>query len=108
MRYFEIEGRWDFMFTDGCGDFLTAVDTTYNGTGSGSGFRLGSWFFRNHVVLPVDGRYYRVTGNNSQTFSVTGRISLGACTSSASAYAGRGLEVVEITLPYTSLTVEIE
>jgi hypothetical protein len=108
MNYFRAGSRWTPMFVDGCGDFLTALDATYNGINSGSGFRLESWFFRNYAILPVDGRYYRVTGNNSQTFTVTGRIVDNACLAATSPYSGRGLEVVEITLPYTSLTVAVE
>lgn len=107
MSYFEA-GSWNGSLVDGCGDYLTAVDTTYNGTNSGTGYRLGTWFFRSVVILPVDGRYYRVTGTSSPAFSVTGRISDNACVPASSAYNGQGLEVVEITLPYTSLTVAIE
>ena len=103
--YFEVD--WE-AFVDGCGDFLTALDTTYNGTGSRSGFKLGSWYFRNLIILPVDERYYRVTGNQTQSFTVTGVINGNTCSPATSNYAGRGLELVEIALPYTSLTVEIE
>ena len=106
--YFTVQERWSAMFTDGCGDYLTAIDTRYTGTNSGNGFRLGSWFFRNLVILPAGGRYFRVTGNETGTFAVGGKISSSGCNPATNTDTGLGLEVVEVTLPYSSLTVEIE
>ncbi len=49
-----------------------------------------------------------MTGNETGLFAVGGKINGSTCNPATHIELGQGLEVVEVTLPYSSLTVEIE